>query len=85
MKRIIWYVLQGTETKKYYIVTNDRFIIEIITVNPKDEEIRKESLFLGCRCTTLYLDAELASTDKYFIRDYVIPCCQMMEHEVIMI
>lgn len=85
MRTIIWYVLQGTETKKYNTVINDRFIIEIITVNPKDKDIDKESLFFGRRCATLYLDAELASTDKYFVRDHVIPCCQMWGHELIMI
>ena len=85
MRTIIWYVLQGAETKIYNAITNDRFIIEIITVNPKDKAIKKESLFFGRRCTTLYLDAELASIDKYFVRDHVIPCCQMRGHEFIMI
>lgn len=88
MIRHIWYILLGEESSKWNKtigVSNDRFIIEIITINPKDDEITKQSAIFGRRCSTLYLDAALEAIDKHFVNECVKPCCCIGEKEIILI
>lgn len=82
MKKHIWYVIAGKQTM-HYGINGDRFFIEVITINPQDED--RKFLFHGRRCSTIYLDASLEAADKDFVNEFIKPCCCVGEKEIIII
>lgn len=73
MRKVINYIIAGKETEYYTLISNDRFIIDVIIVNP-DNPPHKWGFR---RASVIYFDAALATKSRQFIIDEILkPECE---------